>query len=635
MVSVGLWLAASATAQAAGGDPADEHAKRFQAAQMALQEGRFAEAAAGFKAVLETAPELTEARANLGLVLFLQGEFGDAVTELERVAAEQPDLAVSHLFLGLGHLKLGAPGKAIPALERSLQDNPGNLDARRALAACYLAEGDYAGAVREYQAAHSLTEDKTEAWHTLGRSYMNLMSELGGRLVKSQPDSAWAARLSADMLGLSRAWEASVQYYETALAKSPDAPGLRASLGAARLHLGDREAAEEDFRAELRVDPYAERAWLGLAEVHLVSGDTAEALKDVAQVWESFPRWLVTAPEFPVQPIARETALDLIERLPRTEGGPARFLQAALFEAGREWERAKSQRSMLVREVERAPSRPADNWEPRELCAKHLYSACAERLVARKSLSRADLLILGRAYFALGQLDRAVVAFTHAMRGAEADMPEAMYWTVRVLQLLADQCFEHVERLDPNSWRVHQMRAEAHQQRQADDEAIAEYRQAIDIRPDEAELHRDLGLLYLLNNAYDEAQQALEQALELDGTNARTLYFVGRLYVAKQQHSESIRFLEAALRLDPNLVQARPSLGRAYLWVGRAEEAAAELTKGLALDYYGDIHYSLFQAYRRLGKLDEAQVALDRSVAMRKRSFVRDRNKLDRWINGE
>ena len=82
-------------------------------------------------------------------------------------------------------------------------------------------------------------------------------------------------------------------------------------------------------------------------------------------------------------------------------------------------------------------------------------------------------------------------------------------------------------------------------------------------------------------------------------------------------------------------MQARPSLGRAYLRVGRAEEAVAELTKGLALDYYGDIHYSLFQAYRRLGKLDEAKMALDRSTAMRKRSFVRDRGKLDRWIKGE
>lgn len=628
-------LPLSASAQAAADIPSHETASRFQAAQAALQEGRFVEAEDGFRSILESHPDIAEARTNLGLALFLQSEYAAAVTELERVAATQPDLAVAHLFLGLGQLRLGAPSKAIPALERSLEDEPGNLAARRALAACYLAEGDYAGAVREHQAVHAVTPDKTEAWHALGRNYMDLMSELGGRLVRSQPDSAWAARLGADMLGLSQSWEAAVQYYESALATDPDIPGLRASLGSARLRLGDQEAAADDFRAELQVDPYSESAWLGLAEVRLIRGDAAGALADVERVWESFPRYLATRPDFPVQPLPRETALELIRRLPRADSGPALFLQAALFRAGGEEGRANLQRSMLLRELDRAPARSVGDAGPGQLCREHLYVACAERLASRRSLSRADLLTLGQAYFALDELDRAIVAFTHAMRGTEIEVPEAMYWTVRTLRLLADRCFEQVERLDPKSWRVHQMRAEAFQHRQADDEAIAEYRRAIEINPKEAELHRDLGLLYLLNNAYDEARLSLERALELDGSDPPTLYFVGRLHVAQQLHAEAIRFLEAALRLDPNLVQARPSLGRAYLKVERAEEAAEELTKALVLDYYGDIHYSLFQAYRLLGKLDEAKAALDRSTAMRARSFARDRGKLDRWIKGE
>ena len=631
----GLWSISPASPQTTAGTPSGAAASRFQSAHQALQDGRFAAAEEGFRELLETDPGLAEARANLGLALFLQGEYAPAATELERVAANRPDLPVAHLFLGLAYLKLGDPASAIPPLERSLEDNPGNLEARRALAACYLAEGDYAGTIREFQSAHAVNPDQTEAWYALGRNYMNVMSELGGRLVNTQPDSAWAARLGADMLGLSQAWEAAVQYYEAAIAKTPDAAGLRASLGAARLRLGDRDVAERDFRSELRIDPRSEQAWLGLAEIQLMRGDAMAAAEAVGKVWESFPQWLAVGSRFPVGSIASDDALTLVAGLPRSDGGPARFLQAALFEAAGRSEQAHGQRSELARELERLPARPVASAEPSDLCREHLYSACVANLVSRKSLSRGDLLMLGRAFFALGELDRAAVAFTHAMRDSEADLPEAMYWTVRTLQLLADQCFQQVERLDPTSWRVHQVRAEAHRQRQADDEAIAEYRKAIAIKPDEAALHRDLGLLYLLNNAHDEAQRALEQALELDRANPRTLYFVGRLSVARQQHAESIPFLETALRLDPNLVQARPSLGRAYLRVGRAEEAATELERGLALDYYGDIHYSLFQAYRRIGRLDEAKRALDRSTAMRKRSFVRDRGKLDRWIQGE
>ena len=151
-------LPLSTSAQSAADVASHETASRFQTAQEALQEGRFAEAEDAFRSILEADPDIAEARANLGLALFLQGEYAAAVTELEGVARARPDLAVAHLFLGLGHLKLGAPAKAIPALERSLENAPGNLDARRALAACYLAEGDYAGAVREHQAVHVLLE---------------------------------------------------------------------------------------------------------------------------------------------------------------------------------------------------------------------------------------------------------------------------------------------------------------------------------------------------------------------------------------------------------------------------------------------------------------------------------------------
>ena len=202
---------------------------RFVAGQEATKAGRFPDAETEYREVLRIAPGLTEARANLGLVLFLQGEYGDSVAELERVARERPEISTAHLFLGLGHLKLGNPEKAIPALTRALADDPGNLEARRALAACHLAKADYASAVGQFQAAFELAADETEGWFTLGRDYMNLMSELAGSLVVGQPESAWASRLGADMLGLSQAWEAAIPYYETAIEKRPDLTGLRDS----------------------------------------------------------------------------------------------------------------------------------------------------------------------------------------------------------------------------------------------------------------------------------------------------------------------------------------------------------------------------------------------------------------------
>lgn len=608
---------------------------RFQAGQTALQAGQFARAETEFRAALDSEPGLSEARVNLGLALFLQGKYQQSVDELEQAALILPDLPAAHLFLGLGQLKLGASDQAIAALSRSLELDPANLEAHRALAACHLAKGDYASAVQEFQAAHSHSPDKTEAWYLLGRDYMGLMSDLAGRLVVEQPDSVWATRLGADMLALSDAWDAAAAYYATAISKRSDLPGLHAASGSARLRLGELDEAAAHFEAELRMDPRSEQALLGLAEISLARGDGAIALERISAVWQSFPHWLASEPAFESGVIAPASAAKLVQSLGESNAGPATYLRWVLFAAAGDAARADAARARFERAIQDAPLRDGGASQAVALCADHLYLACAQALVSRSSMTRAELLLLGRAYVALGQHERAVIAFTHAMRGTDDELPEAVYWTVRALQSLADSCFEQVERLAPDSWRVYQLRAESHRQRQADDEAIAEYRRAIEIKPDAAELHRSLGLIYLLNNAYDEAQQALEKALELDAANPRSLYVTGRLFVARQQHAESIRFLETALQLDPNLVEARPSLGRAYLRVGRVEEAVAQLEQALILDYYGDIHYSLFQAYRRLGNMERATLALDRSTEMRKRSFARDRSKFERWMKSE
>ncbi len=627
-----LWVQL-ATGQSAAS--ADDLRAIFQEGQSALAAGRLADAERAFRDTLVRDPGLAEARANLGLALFLQGDYSATVRELRQVVARRPELQAAQLFLGLSHLKLGAVAEAIPALERSLELDPKNLEAHRALAACHLAEGDYAAAVRQFQAAFEAGPDPVAGWHRLGQDYMRLMSDLAGRLVVRSPDSAWSALLGADMLGFSRAWEAAAGYYEDAIAKRPGLSGPRAALGASLLRLGRPEEAGRHFLAELELDGRAEQAHAGLAEVALAGGDAGAALRHLGAVWDSFPAWLRTEAAFPLGPLPPGAAETGVGALRGRQGGPAEFLRWRLHLAMGSQDAAELARGRFEALVASASPRRIADIAPAALCAGRLYSECARALAGQPSLSRADLLLLGRAFLALGTPERALVAFTHALRGASGELPEALYWTVRALQSLADTCFRQVESLAPESWRAHQLRAEVHRQRQDDERAVAEYRRAIEINPGVAELHRSLGLLHLLNNAHDQAEVALRRALDLDASDPRTLYFAGRLLVARQQHAEAVPYFESALRLDPNLVEARPSLGRAYLRAERFEEAAAQLERALVLDFYGDIHYSLFQAHRRLGNMDRARQALERSTQMRKRSFSRDRDRLDRWINAE
>ena len=152
------------------------------------------------------------------------------------------------------------------------------------------------------------------------------------------------------------------------------------------------------------------------------------------------------------------------------------------------------------------------------------------------------------------------------------------------------------------------------------------------LRSDAPELYEELGELYLKKNSLDEARATLEQALKLEPLRPRTLYLFGQWYLIGREQEKAIPYLQKALRYDANLLQARASLGKAYLRAGRPEAAASELEKALPLDFYGDLHYLLYQAYRDLGKVELARAALSRSEEMRKNSVARDRDKLERWM---
>ena len=83
-------------------------------------------------------------------------------------------------------------------------------------------------------------------------------------------------------------------------------------------------------------------------------------------------------------------------------------------------------------------------------------------------------------------------------------------------------------------------------------------------------------------------------------------------------------FLERALQLQPNLNEASGLLGTALIRMGKFADAVPRLEKAAPLDHMGNIHYQLYQAYRKLGEAELAQKALARSQEIRRSSLERD-----------
>jgi tetratricopeptide (TPR) repeat protein len=72
------------------------------------------------------------------------------------------------------------------------------------------------------------------------------------------------------------------------------------------------------------------------------------------------------------------------------------------------------------------------------------------------------------------------------------------------------------------------------------------------------------------------------------------------------------------------LAEANGLLGTAYVRLGQFANAIPKLEKAAPLDHYGNVHYQLFLAYRKLGQAELAQKALARSQDLRRSSLERD-----------
>jgi tetratricopeptide (TPR) repeat protein len=363
-----------------------------------------------------------------------------------------------------------------------------------------------------------------------------------------------------------------------------------------------------------------------LANLQLAKGQASEALASVGKVWQISPEFLKLRPELPSIELTAETAQGSISHLLDQPEGPAKHsLLAGLYASmnenalsEREWKSFQMDFSKW-QQASRATPQTHANPDP---CKAHFYSRCIASLQTAKHLTGSAQLVLGKTFFALQQYERAAATLAQ-VHGDSNVNAEASYWLERTYQALGAEAYGRLEDSFPDSWRTHQLHAEGFALRRDIDDAIKEYRAALQLRPNEAELHEALGEFYLDNHS-DDAQRELEKAVALDPSRTKALYLLGRLYVLNQENEKAVPYLQRALQLQPNLNEASGLLGTAYVRMGQFADAIPRLEKAAPLDHYGNVHYQLYLAYRKLGQAELAQKALARSQDLRRSSLERD-----------
>lgn len=146
-------------------------------------------------------------------------------------------------------------------------------------------------------------------------------------------------------------------------------------------------------------------------------------------------------------------------------------------------------------------------------------------------------------------------------------------------------------------------------------EALAEFRKAVEARPESVEGRINLGSALVLTGDRAGAIAQYQEALRLDAGNATAHFNLGTLLADQGEIANATSHMAAAVAKRPEDAEARRALAKLLRDGGRPEEALAEYARAVELEP-ADETARLGQAETlvRLGKYREARQSLEESL---------------------
>jgi len=212
---------------------------------------------------------------------------------------------------------------------------------------------------------------------------------------------------------------------------------------------------------------------------------------------------------------------------------------------------------------------------------------------------------------------------------------DILYHRGRAHLLVSKNSYARMFKVDPRSWLVHRVMAQANAEAERHVDAIAEYETAIKLAPTQPGLHEELGSEYRNANKFPEAEAAFRRELEIDANNVLAKYKLGAIAVEKGDGATGKELIEAALREKPGLVHADYNLGRAEMLLGNDAGAAAHFEQTVKTDTSSEVveqaWFQLGTVYRRLRRMDEARAAMARYQELKDQEAARSQKALQEY----
>jgi protein O-mannosyl-transferase len=150
------------------------------------------------------------------------------------------------------------------------------------------------------------------------------------------------------------------------------------------------------------------------------------------------------------------------------------------------------------------------------------------------------------------------------------------------------------------------------------DEAIGDFRKALELWPNQSKDHNNLGKALVQKDRISEAMDHFQTALRISPDDPDTESNIGAALLQQGDVEEAMSHLRRAVDKWPRHAQAHINLGNALLQQRETDAAIAEYGKTLELPFdHAETLYSIANALRQKGDIEEAIIQYRTAIALR------------------
>ncbi len=571
-----------------------------QQADQLIRENKWEEARNLLQTGLEQYPDDSEILVQLGSLLVRSGRVAEGDSLLRKALDLQPHNARALRAAGEAQLRRGQVADAIALFEDSLEQNSQDGESRHRLAFARLAQGEEGMALE-----HARQAVEVNPLEPRYRRLYALLLDLEGQIEQSYQQLKIAYRLAPEdpklLFQLSQKRQLSgelfqaLEYLELAIETDPENPLYHDQLASLYLQLGEQERAEEE-REKTRALQQAFEQYLAALKLS-TQGHRARAVAMLEPVIREHPQFVtgkMLLADLYHQDGRQDSALDLYMEILKLdpsqsearEKGAWIQVRQGFLESALQLLEESSQPSLNRFLIAGYQKMARGDWKA---ALQHFY-----RVEKLNPLNPGLLQLIGFCLNAQGQGEEALRYLAKARKIRPGDDQIRL----QILDTRLDKAFalfrhhrwesalKSFQELLREEVRVDYLLhiAYCHQQLGHLDQAIRQYRTALEIDPDASWARFNLASCLYLQGQYQEAAKQLERVLRTSQT-AESYFRLGLCYSHLNRYPEAERLLEKAMKMGTQSPEILYSLGLARLHNGKMEGTWALIRRSAAAGF--------------------------------------------------